>query len=576
MNLTTFKEIWVIDFEYQSLPGENPDPHCIVGLETITGKSIRMGGKELRSSKVPPFGIGSDSLVVAYYVPAEFSCFLELGWPCPENILDLCVEFKWLKSGVADGLKRDLVAALKHFRLDATIPDAKDEWRQLAIRGGPFTTPEMEGLMDYCAEDVYATAELLTKMQPQIDLIRALIRGSYCWSVALMERAGVPVDMEALTLLRGQWSAIQSGLITATDKWEIYEGNTFKRDRFEAFLRDHKIQWPRLDSGQLCLKDETFRQQAKIHPRLIAPLHELRTTLGKLKLNSLAVGKDGRNRVMLSPFQSKTGRNQPSNSKFIFGPATWIRGLIKPGAGRAIAYIDWSQQELGIAARLSGDRNMMEAYCSGDPYITFARMAGAVPKDATKQSHPAERSRYKQCMLAVQYGMGAESLAQTACLALLDAKVLLQAHRDAFPDYWKWSRQIEQQGFGNGELRSAFGWRVLVNSDSRVASVKNFPVQANGAEMLRLAIMKMHTAGIEVIAPVHDAVMIEAASSEIETHTVKAQECMRWASEQILPGFPLDSDAKIVKYPNRYMDEDRGTEMWNTVMGIAGGPLYTH
>ncbi|MBT5928281.1 MAG: DNA polymerase I [Verrucomicrobia bacterium] len=576
MNLKAFKEIWVIDFEYQSLPGENPNPYCMVGLEVITGKFTRMDSTELRSTKVPPFEVTPENLVVAYYAPAEFSCFLELGWPCPANTLDLCAEFKWLKSGVQDGLRRDLVAALKHFGLDAVTPDAKDEWRELAIRGGPFTSVEMEGLMDYCAEDVQATAKLLKQMSPKVDLNRALLRGSYCWSVALMERSGVPVDTETLMLLKGQWSALQSGLIVATDKWGVYDGNTFKRDRFETFLKTHKLEWPRLDSGHLCLKEETFRQQAKAYPDLISPLYELRTTLGKLKLNSLAVGKDGRNRVMLSPFQSKTGRNQPSNSKFIFGPATWIRGLIKPDEGRAIAYIDWSQQELGIAARLSGDESMMEAYRSGDPYITFARMAGAVPEDGTKQSHPVERSRYKQCMLAVQYGMGAGSLSLTAGLALLDAKVLLQAHRDAFSDYWKWSELIERQGFGNGELRSTFGWRVLVDVDSRAASVKNFPVQANGAEMLRLAIMKMHTVGIQVIAPVHDAVMIEGASSEIETHTMKAQECMRWASQQILPGFPLDSDAMIVNYPNRYMDEDRGTVMWNKVMEIVGGPLYTH
>ena len=108
---------------------------------------------------------------------------------------------------------------------------------------------------------------------------------------------------------------------------------------------------------------------------------------------------------MLSPFRSDTGRNQPSTSKFIFGPSCWIRGFIKPGPGKFLAYIDYSQQELGIAAALSGDRKMQEAYRSGDPYLRFAQMAGAVPTNATKKSHPEERTAYKVGMLAVQYGI---------------------------------------------------------------------------------------------------------------------------------------------------------------------------
>ena len=71
--------------------------------------------------------------------------------------------------------------------------------------------------------------------------------------------------------------------------------------------------------------------------------------------NNLAVGGDGRNRTMLSPFGTVTARNAPSTTKFIFGPSVWLRGLIKPAEGYGLAYIDWSQQEFAIAAALSGD-----------------------------------------------------------------------------------------------------------------------------------------------------------------------------------------------------------------------------
>src|SRR5208283_6051431 len=77
----------------------------------------------------------------------------------------------------------------------------------------------------------------------------------------------------------------------------------------------------------------------------------------------------------------------------------------------AVAYVDWSQQEFGIAAALSGDRAMMDAYRSGDPYLAFGKQAGRIPADGTKQTHAAERDLFKTCVLGVQYGMGAASLA---------------------------------------------------------------------------------------------------------------------------------------------------------------------
>ena len=48
-----------------------------------------------------------------------------------------------------------------------------------------------------------------------------------------------------------------------------------------------------------------------------------------------------------------------------------------------LAYIDYCQQEFGIAAALSGDTAMKQAYRSGDPYLAFAKQVGAVPGDAT-------------------------------------------------------------------------------------------------------------------------------------------------------------------------------------------------
>jgi DNA polymerase-1 len=110
-----------------------------------------------------------------------------------------------------------------------------------------------------------------------------------------------------------------------------------------------------------------------------------------------------------------------------------MRGLIKPEQGFGVAYLDWEQQEFGIAAALSGDPAMLQAYRSGDPYLEFAKQAGAIPQDATKKSHEAIRDQYKQCVLAVQYGMGYHSLALRIGQFPIVARELLKAHRETFP-----------------------------------------------------------------------------------------------------------------------------------------------
>ena len=95
-------------------------------------------------------------------------------------------------------------------------------------------------------------------------------------------------------------------------------------------------------------------------------------------------------------------------------------------------------------------------------------------------------------------------------------------------------------------------------------SLRNFPMQANGAEMLRLACIMGVEAGIEICAPVHDAILVEAPIETIEEQARIMQGLMAKASAIVLGGFELRSDAKIVRSPGRYMDP-RGKAMWAKV-----------
>jgi hypothetical protein len=677
------------------------------------------------ATALPPYGADADCLFVAYYASAELGCHLALGWPMPVRILDLFAEFRCLTNGRPPPCGASLLGALTYFGLDAMTVGEKEEMRQLALRGGPYTVDERAALLDYCRADVDALARLLPAMLPALDLPRALLRGRFMTAAARMEWAGVPIDAEALALLCKHWERIKGRLVAAVDRdcgvfvptgrrpinpatmlgaavletardwsldphaladaldwlwqaehqadapgraarraarkatgltprrigriedaghdhtavkglddtarelaglhpdlgigigydpdapdddysarlWELLRDNTeevkpkhnpdlirraaevvaaappadpyagpmtFSAERFAAYLTRHSIPWPRLGSGALALDDDTFREMARAYPERVGPIREVRHTLSQLRLNELAIGADGRNRCLLSAFRARTGRNAPSNSRFIFGPSTWLRSLIKPGPGRAVAYLDWSQQELAIAAALSGDARMQEAYRSGDFYLTFAKMAGAVPPDATKRTHAAERDQFKTVALGVLYGLSAEGLARKLAVPPCTGRELLRMHQETFRTFWRWSDRVEMQAMLTRELRTVFGWAVLVGPDANPRSLRNFPMQANGAEMLRLACCLATERGIQVCAPVHDALLIEADASDIETAAARAQEAMREASELVLPGFPLRTEAKIVRYPDRYFDQ-RGRAFWEVVWQLVEG-----
>jgi hypothetical protein len=376
----------------------------MLARELKTGREIRQWYSDFGA--VPPYDIGEDSLIVCYSAIAEMSCHLVLGWPVPKRILDLYVEFRRHKNGMVPGVGSKLIQALEYFGLPSIEAAEKDEYRQLAIRGAPFSEQERQGLLNYCATDTSALEALLKPMLRHLDLPRALYRGRYMAAAAAVEFNGVPIDVEILTALKDRWDDIKDLLIADVDQdYGCYDGRTFKQDRFEAYLERKGIAWPRLPTGKPSLTDNAFRQMAKVYPQISA-LRELRSSLAELRFSNLEVGSDGRNRYALMPFASRTGRNQPSSTK------------------------------------------------------------------------------------------------------------------------------------------------------------------ANGAEMMRLACCLGIERGVEICAPVHDAFLICAPLDRLGADVAAMQAHMAEASRVVLDGFELRSDAKLVRYPDRYMDEGRGRIMWDKVMGI--------
>lgn len=177
--------------------------------------------------------------------------------------------------------------------------------------------------------------------------------------------------------------------------------------------------------------------------------------------------------------------------------------------------------------------------------------------------------------------MGETSLARKLGEPQAAARELLRLHRQTYRRYWAWSEALVDAALLGSPLRTVFGWTLHPGAKPNARSLANFPMQANGAEMLRLACCMATERGIRVCAPVHDAVLIEAPEARIDEQVARMQDIMAEASAIVLGGFRLRTDAEVFRHPERYSDE-RGAKMWKTVMDIldelgrgAGGLEHT-
>jgi DNA polymerase I-like protein with 3'-5' exonuclease and polymerase domains len=211
---------------------------------------------------------------------------------------------------------------------------------------------------------------------------------------------------------------------------------------------------------------------------------------------------------------------------------------------------------------------MLQAYESGDPYLGLAKQAGAVPEDATKATHRREREQFKECAIAILYGSGAHKLAKRIAQPEAVARDLLAEHRQRYSVFWNWVEETVDRAFSEGRLQTGLGWTLHVDRSFNALTLRNFPIQATGADMLRVACCLATEWGVRVCATAHDAILIEAPLEKLNEHVEMARSAMAEASKFVLDGFELRTDVKVFPYPERYRD-DRGTKTWERIWRIV-------
>ena len=224
---------------------------------------------------------------------------------------------------------------------------------------------------------------------------------------------------------------------------------------------------------------------------------------------------------------------------------------------------------------VSTDNRMLAADQTGDPYLKFGKAVGQIASDATKESPGVKQKRdqLKVVCLGTQYSMQALTLSTRLGVTYLEAHEMLQLHRGLFSQYWHWSEDWLQHSLTAGVMRTVYGWQCATGiTEFSERSIRNWPIQSTCADIFRLAYVWGTRHGLTLIAPVHDAVLLEAPEDRIEADVALMREIMRRASRVIFNAaadgkFELRTDYKIIRYPDRFTDP-RGTEVWETVLKL--------
>jgi len=448
----------------------------------------------------------------------------------------------------------------------------KAEVRGIIIRGDrDEISASRERIQKYNLSDIDYLPKLLTKVCGRFaaygvgkeDWLRgAYLRGDYAARTARMIISGYPVNQGKLEKFKQNIPAIIESSIKDciesaegfapfrfNEKSKTYVCNT--KAIKDWVLQQKNVYWRKTAGKALSLSKDAFSDWydsnspgfAGAYCRHLKTKQSLNGFLptsaesGKSVFSDF-VGKDGRVRPHFGIYGSQSSRSQPGSVGFIPLKAHWLRNFIEAPAGRAVAGVDYASQEFLIAAVISQDSKMMDAYSTGDVYMAFARAAKLVPPHATKATNPVEREMCKAAVLGISYDMTAKGLAPRMSRAAArvvteqEAQVYIDEFFGVYCEYADWKSETTAEYEASGRLSLPDGW-TMWGDNSNIRSVGNFPIQGHGAVIMREAVARAQDLGLDVIYTLHDALYIEFDSLDFKS-IVDLRTCMQQAFQAVM------------------------------------------
>jgi DNA polymerase I len=223
--------------------------------------------------------------------------------------------------------------------------------------------------------------------------------------------------------------------------------------------------------------------------------------------------------------------------------------------GYQLLSIDYSQVELRIAAHMADDKAMLDAF-HADLDI-HAATAAAIHNVPIEQVTKDMRRHAKAINFGLLYGMSPYGLTRTTELTLAEAEDFVAAYFIRFPGIKKYLDEMRRNAAEQGFVETLLGRRryfpglktqsnqMIKNREEREAI--NAPIQGTAADIMKLAMVKVHTALKEIGSParmllqVHDELVFEVPEGEVFRTAQMIRKVMENAYQLKIP---LRTDAR--------------------------------
>ena len=377
-----------------------------------------------------------------------------------------------------------------------------------------------------------------------------------------MEYNGVNIDTEVLGL---QSKAIEDELINLEKDLYVEAGSPFNilspKQVGEILFDRLKIpyRWKLSSkSKQYSTSEDKLKELEKEHP-IVGKILRFRG-LSKLKstyldaLPKLVSKKTGLIHSSFNQALTTTGRLSSNNPNLQNIPIRTTEGarvreaFVPRESGHVILAADYSQIELRLIAEISKDEGMLDAFINGQDIhsATAAKVFGVAYDQVTKE----QRYRAKTVNFSITYGAGATNLAGQLDIPRSEAKKIIESYYEQYPGLKSYMTDIVESARANGYVETLMGRRrYLRNINSGNAFVRsgeernaiNSPIQGSAADMIKLAMIKIHRALIDgefktkMIMQVHDELVFDVPQSELEQVSSIIEDCMKNA----MPGLKV-------------------------------------
>lgn len=344
---------------------------------------------------------------------------------------------------------------------------------------------------------------------------------------------GLPISNEALNEAKATILDAVRSLKSTLPPEIINAQGEINLECLERILPDAiKRDWPRSHTGQLLVGTSTLTELDNDWADMMLDIKAARRAA---ILFHLKVDPDGRHRAWANPFGTSTGRENPKGWSFSYLPKCH-RSIIQPQPGSVVAQLDYRQQELTILVAKAGNTELLDVCASGDLY------------EHLRQGGPWStlcRSQLKRMTIALLYGANENFLANKFSISPHTASIWYRAFKNKFKSEFKWLDQYAYQAYRDGHV-SSLDWGMAVTSQTPIRSIKNWPIQAAGADILRRACLQLDAEKIPVVGCIHDAILIEVDEDHQNELIKRAQMLMANASAEVLNGTCLQTSVECL------------------------------